>query len=567
MPDGEPVPFPIADFDRINALNDDPGAGVLWTRVNVGEATPGAVTPLTADFQRPANTWPAGRIFHRMGLIPSPDIPGVKDERSATTRFFCAQMAVSLDFLRWLADRTPGTSGDAFEASILGSVRPGVKSQPDRSRYAIAGMKLAGLIATLPGAVAAIHERTAAWWRGAVAAAEQASLAEAASLFDTARDRYERVIDTAGLLAILSPAALDQISRPLKKMGAESDLLTVAAGYGSVKETDMLEKIWAIAHGRMRMSLFLDEFGYMCPAGGELESLSWREDSGALDPLLDTFRHATRDESPRRRLERTMTAAAAKRAELLDKARGGGRLALRFGFWLANRLLPLREVGKACMFMGCDAGRAAARRVGVLLTDAGRIANPEDVFFLSYDEIMRAPVTTEGFAGVAAERRALREAYAAVELPDFFTSEELRAILEREAKRAAAPVKAQDRASAAPAIVAEAFTLQGAAASAGRVTARARIVRDPRQAKGFAKGDILVCHVTDPGWTAIMSMAGGMIVDIGGMLSHSAIIARELGVPAVVNTRDGTKRIPDGSLITLDGAAGTVLVHATAEAH
>jgi pyruvate,water dikinase len=64
-----------------------------------------------------------------------------------------------------------------------------------------------------------------------------------------------------------------------------------------------------------------------------------------------------------------------------------------------------------------------------------------------------------------------------------------------------------------------------------------------------------------------MSMAGGMIVDIGGMLSHSAIIARELGVPAVVNTRDGTKRIPDGSLITLDGAAGTVLVHATAEAH
>lgn len=554
------------DLGRVNVLHDDPGESVLWTRVNVGEATPGAVTPLTAEFQRPANTWPAGRMFHRMGLIPSPDIPGVIDARTATTRFFCAQVAISLDFLRWLADRTPGTNGDAFEASILGSVRPGVVSTPDRSRYAIAAAKLGWLVKVLPRENATILDETSTWWRDAIAAARTADIAAAALLFDAARTRYERVIEHAGLLAVLSPAALDQIARPLRTLKAEADLLTVATGYGSVKETDMLEKLWAVAHGRMRLSLFLDEYGFMCASGGELESHSWREDPDALDALLETYRSAGRAESPRAKLDKTIAAAKAKRDELSARASGVQRIALKFGFWLANRILPLRENGKACMFMACDAGRAAARRVGNLLVEQGRIATPDDVFYLTYDEMVRAPANRESFHAVVGERRALRELYAAIELPDFFTSSELRAIIARETTRAALGTQTPLARHEASSGLASSFTVTGAAASAGHVTARARVVRDPRTAKGFAKGDILVCHVTDPGWTTLLSVAGGMIVDIGGMLSHTAIIARELGVPAIVNTRDGTKRIPDGATVTLDGAQGTAFVHAAVAA-
>jgi pyruvate,water dikinase len=536
---------------------------VLWTRVNVGEATPGVVTPLTADFQRPANTWPAARMFHRMGLLPHPRIPGHDTERTATTRFFCGQIAISVDFLRWLADRTPGTSGDAFEASILGRVRPGQTSTPDRSRYLLAAAKLAWLIKVLPGENARLHRETRDWWTARTKAAAGAGLGEARALFLEARQRYERIIDHAGLVAILSPAALDQIAKPLKRMGQEDALLVAASGYAAIKETDMLEKLWAVAKRRMRLSLFLDEFGYMCPAGGELETLSWREDPEALAPLMEAYAGAPRSESPRAKHAAALAAGEAKRHELLSRAKAAGtETGLKFGFWLAARFTPLRETGKACMFMGCDVARAAARRMGRLLADRGVLEAADDVFYLTLADLERAETLTREVRSAVEQRKTFRAFYQRFELPDFFTSEELGAIIAAGAAEPAAPTAptAPGGSSARRAPV-EGFTLTGAPASAGVVTGRARVVLDPRRVAGFARGDILVCRVTDPGWTTLITLAGAMVVDIGGMLSHAAIIAREIGAPAVVNTRDGTKRIPDGAIVTVDGAAGTVMVH------
>ncbi len=545
----------------INVLNDEPGDNTLWTRVNVGEATPGTVSPLTAEFQRPANTWPAARMFHRMGLLARPEIPGNTDPRHATTRFFFGKIAISLDFLRWLADRTPGTSGDAFEAAILGSVRPGVKSKPDHSRFPIAFAKIAWLLARLPKENKHVARETAAWWRDAIADAKTADIKRAAELFADARARFERIIDHAGLLAILSPAVLSQLSPATLKLGTNEDLLHIASGYGAIKEADMLEKVWAVAKGRMRLSTFLDEFGYMCPGGGELESLAWREDLTTLEPLLNTYRSEGRNESPRAKRELATARAKETQAILLARAKGALRYQLKFGLWLAQRILPLREVGKACMFMGCDAARAAARRLGRLLAAKGVLSDPEDVFYLTFDEIVMAESMSAAIRSEIADRRALRVAYADMELPDFFTSAELKEFAWKHAASDLSGVAGRKLPVARTADAIESFVIFGASASAGRVTGRARVIRDPRRVGDFRRGDILVCQVTDPGWSALFSIAGALVADVGGMLSHSAIIARELGVPAVVNTRDGTKRIPDGATITVDGAAGTVTVH------
>src|SRR5262249_32793055 len=96
--------------------------------------------------------------------------------------------------------------------------------------------------------------------------------------------------------------------------------------------------------------------------------------------------------------------------------------------------------------------------------------------------------------------------------------------------------------------------------SRGCYTGTARVVLDPGRVEGFRPGDVLVCTTTDPGWAPLFSLAGAMVVDVGGMLSHSAIIARELRVPAVVNTQDGTKGIPDGARVRVDGSTGEVVV-------
>jgi pyruvate,water dikinase len=71
-------------------------------------------------------------------------------------------------------------------------------------------------------------------------------------------------------------------------------------------------------------------------------------------------------------------------------------------------------------------------------------------------------------------------------------------------------------------------------------------------------GDILIAHTTDPSWASLMFMAAALVVDIGGQLSHAAVVARELGIPCVMNTLDGTRLLRDGDQLRVDGGDGTV---------
>jgi pyruvate,water dikinase len=101
--------------------------------------------------------------------------------------------------------------------------------------------------------------------------------------------------------------------------------------------------------------------------------------------------------------------------------------------------------------------------------------------------------------------------------------------------------------------------LVGAPASGGRHTARARVVRNPLTAK-LRAGEVLVAETTDAGWSPLFVEAGAIVVERGGQLSHAAIVARELGVPAVLDVA-GATRVLDGRTVTVDGDAGVVVVH------
>ncbi|WP_436498235.1 PEP/pyruvate-binding domain-containing protein [Actinokineospora sp. HUAS TT18] len=101
--------------------------------------------------------------------------------------------------------------------------------------------------------------------------------------------------------------------------------------------------------------------------------------------------------------------------------------------------------------------------------------------------------------------------------------------------------------------------LTGWAASPGRHTGRARVVTDPVDA-AFAEGEVLVAAATDASWSPLFLRAGAIVVERGGPLSHAAIVARELGVPAVLNLPGATAAL-DGRLVTVDGDAGTVVIH------
>ena len=100
--------------------------------------------------------------------------------------------------------------------------------------------------------------------------------------------------------------------------------------------------------------------------------------------------------------------------------------------------------------------------------------------------------------------------------------------------------------------------LSGIAASAGAVTARVRVALTPEEGAEIEPGEVLVAPFTDPGWTPLFTVAGAIVMDLGGLLSHGAIVAREYGIPAVVNTRTATSTLRTGQVVTVDGSAGTV---------
>jgi pyruvate,water dikinase len=141
------------------------------------------------------------------------------------------------------------------------------------------------------------------------------------------------------------------------------------------------------------------------------------------------------------------------------------------------------------------------------------------------------------FAGVIGERRQRRRAELRIEVPDVVTTDDLEAI--------GRPVT----------VAASGDALSGIALAPGSGTGPAAVVYAPAEAQGLKAGYVLVCPSTDPGWTPLFLQAAGLIMERGGVLSHGAVVARDLGIPAAV-IKGATQVITAGEVIRVDGNAG-----------
>ncbi len=237
---------------------------------------------------------------------------------------------------------------------------------------------------------------------------------------------------------------------------------------------------------------------------------------------------ALRERTAKRRQESTERVLAALPAEKHDEFREiVGEL---------DGYVSVREGRAYWQLVICGEMRGLALRIGDELVHAGRIDRADDVLFLTPEDFQ---------ADADADLRALvaknREQWTrdcALEPP--FTI--------------GTP---GDAATLAETMRAE---LRGAPASRGQVTGTARVLNSPEEGHRLQKGDILVCVMTTPAWTPLFAIAGGIVTETGGALSHPAITAREYGIPAVVALQKATTTIADGATVTIDGAKGTVTV-------
>jgi pyruvate,water dikinase len=270
-------------------------------------------------------------------------------------------------------------------------------------------------------------------------------------------------------------------------------------------------------------------------------------------PLLDALKFYLRGEGSnpydrqRASAQRRDQAAASVRARL-DRPRRA--VFDRLLAW-AQRTAPIREDALADIGLAWPLMRRMLRELGARMVATGTLESPDEVFWLTEAELTALAAAHDSHGDTA--RPGLRSAI------------EERRMIWRGRRRVTPPQllpegsgRFWERWMPAGSETQTGDVISGTGASAGQVTGTARVLAGPADFGRMRSGDVLVASITTPAWTTLFAMASGVVTDVGGPLSHSSIVAREYGIPAVLGTSVATRRIRDGQRIRVDGDAGTV---------
>lgn len=356
------------------------------------------------------------------------------------------------------------------------------------------------------------------------------------------------------------PSPLDELTKSAPgnvstEMGLElGDLADVIRPYPAVLEymkgaddatfLDGLGRIEGGAAIQPAFAAFLVKYGMRCPGEIDITRSRWREKPTQLVPSI--ISHIQSTEPGEHRLKFAQGRAEAEQAAQTLLRRLERKLGGKFKTRLMSKLIRtyrefigLREYPKYLMVSLLDEYKRAIMEEAARLVERGMVDQAEDVFYLTLEELIAAVNTGQ----VDRDKiTLLKEKYAEYENlkpPRVLTSE-------GEALFGSyAPRDLPERA------------LAGIPVSSGVVEGRARVVTKLEEAD-LEKGDILVAPFTDPGWTPLFVSASGLVTEIGGLMTHGAVVAREYGLPAVVGVENVTKLIKDGQRIRVNGTEGYV---------
>lgn len=545
MPPGSPAPGP-GPGEAPNSVHHGGGDGVAWTTVNSAEALPGLLTPLSWTFWDERLELALRVAFAGMGVLRRSQVRVPTTVAERFSGVFFGRLACNLDLMRACADRMPGTSGEDLELQLFGAVRPGATSLRSRGRYPVIAAKLPWALASIRRRVNADRRATATWWTAVTTTSTPLGEEQARRLLTEAGSRFQRVLGNHLLSSFLCQAIFAQ----LKARCAAADFLglemRLTSGYQNFEEASLLRDIWAVSREQLSRAQFLARHGYHGFREGDISRPSWRDDPAGLDALIESYRASDDTHAPATAEARQIAERIAAQRQLLEATPRYGRVRTRAVLRLAARHISLREVGKVSFVQAIDVARFASEQLGRSLQIRGALDAPRDVFYLTYHELVSAGPRHP--RRLVTERKAVHARYTAMTIPQTWSGKLTLDMV-------------------APTGPRSSTAISGIPVYPGVVEGRAVVVTDPNQDADFEPGDVLVCRFTDPSWTMLMHLAAGLVIDIGGPLSHGAIIARQLGIPTVINTGDGTRALSTGGdLVRVDGGAGTVDVLVRTEA-
>jgi pyruvate,water dikinase len=510
------------------------------------------------------------------------------DQRKASG-CFGGYVYLNASVARVVGVRIPGLSVEAIDAAFFGDYPDVPPYRPDprdenAERTAAVGVWLKSLFTTDPKAVidqAALCVDAVAAKRPDFAKMSNASLLEYfRSLIGEIRRLVKpHMINTYGCNVLMGTIA--QISQAV---GASHLAAKVTTAIGEVDSASQSLDLWEVSRqvssspvlsaafdrgvdgllDRLRASgdpaaksflarwdAFIERWGFLGPSVWELRSPIYRTNPEIPLRMLDRARRAPDSSSPAVRsatlIEERETAIAEIAGRLKDKPEVQGQFMAAAR--CAGNYLSARERGKMQCTRLIEEARAPLRELGQRLVNQGLLPRWEHLLLVTDEEADVFVADPAAHAGLIAERAALLELLMGKEPPFVFEGDP-------------PPLSAyKDRASEKVELAEAGTELIGIGVSPGRYTGRARVIRSLAVDSDLEPGEVIVAVTSDASWGPLFLAAGAVVVETGSTISHAAIVSRELGIPAAVSVADATRRIKDGTTITVDGNTGTVVVH------
>ena len=531
----------LVGYDPITGVwNDSLTGDYLWSRNNFGEGRPDVMAPFTFSI--------SDKVWREISIVPGYSMAG-----NVCGRFY-ANVSVSVSVLM-----ATGKSLDAAKeqmAGMLGSVpeeleiplvplsRSAVlKALPKMIRLGMlekqGAKRVPEYLATMPALCKELRQR--------IAETDTAS-----ALTDIwHKEIYPKLLTDIWVVGgSAAPSEnLMKFKRELADLVGESDANTLFSGLSS--EEQMLASLGPVVgvarvvQGEMSRREYLDRYGHRGPCEAELSLPRPAEDPGWLDKQLAEYAKNPVDvdallakrraefKAAWQRLEKRYPKKAPKLRREIDKVGPAARM----------REAVRDEVTR---FLWVE--RDWALRAGEL-TGLG-----EDIFLLTIDEVLDLLAGNDTATQYIPTRKETYTRYR--ELPPYPMI--VRGRFDAD-QWAADPDRRNDIYDAtAPVPSSTSDTISGFAGAAGRVEGQVRVLDGPDQGDQFQPGEILVAVTTNVGWTPIFPRAAAVVTDVGAPLSHAAIVARELGIPAVVGCGSATTRLRTGDWVRVDGGQGTV---------
>ncbi|SFR29607.1 pyruvate, water dikinase [Lentzea waywayandensis] len=528
--------FQILQARPITALrvewNDSLDGDYLWSNGNVGEAVPEVMTPVT---------WSLVKVLSSMTIGPhriSGNIGG-RFYLNISTYTALGSAIGKADEMRRSGEETFGRIPAGVtvpplpmsRAAILGAVLRGAGGP--LTQQILYRTRLPRLVRDNPGRCSAAHKAIAA-------CATPAALLE---LWRRDLDQLLRVVcpvlDAGARMIAGGPAAF---RRRLAALVGEQDAATLLTGFhdgAGLASMGPLVGLAKLRSGQIDRDTFAQTWGHRCAGEFEISAPRPAEDpewiTRQLETLADPEALLARQASARSQAWDRLSAAhpgeAAKIRKRLDRIGEGARA---------------REQARSEMVRAFWVMRAFVLRAGEL-TSSG-----DDLFFLPIDDVLRV---LDGDTSLLDRVPAQRQAYERYRALPAYPAV-IRGRFDPESW-AASPDRRADLHDASTDVPMPS-DVTGFPGSAGVVEGVARVLARVEDGDALRQGEILVTTVTNIGWTPLFTRAAAVVTDVGAPLSHAAIVARELGIPAVVGCGNATTRIATGDVVRVDGARGTV---------